>query len=983
MSNRNPDPLCKSDRLQNVLKNPKRYHSGGGMNNRELTALCNELRVPTGSRASMISALSGLLRRPVAPPSLRGILALLNSEKSNTSHPSRHMMSLHIQMRSYVATPYCVCGDSNKRGRECTNYPSDFKKGDPVDCSRCTPTLSKIDEAGEQSHGGDLWQHSQWAAAYVYQWLHSESEDRYALNGLTTRVVQDLPSCVDGLNAGLSETLLLMAAFFHDVAKGGDGFYDMYSSKKYGGGGENHHPISCGDLILCGGGKSYNGSLRVVMRELLEPFPKKSHATVRRILAVAAFTHWELGRFNGRINGSVPSSGWHMYVDSIDATIARVFDKKTISKSFRDTIVRLCVSVSCADIAAASNAELDQTKIPFHVSAETHLTNGGAWVKYDFRELHKGVIRDIDAILAQPRRKDRSIIWDAVLTAWKSGGGQEFMPLAGATTWAGSGLVNSMTSVARFESNGRGPLTRPIPGTIRDCVTMVPEYSDETFPDIGAFVSGAPVYAVRNFFRHIAVKMLGFAAPKAGWAIVLSAPRMPPGHARSFMVQISIRPSRELAGALRHTYIENRVTLRSGTSPGSFHTVHPDIEMKRMALYDNLISDVAKSMRSQPPIVSKGMTMKNKNYRENIKKLVLNWIYAQKVYSSKCFGKDPVFAVKEIDDVLYKTIMDYGAKKDVAVAAVRDIDLPAKLKFYHDKMAEWIRVNGSGLSRPKIRVKVGPGKRGGKRRVFLTCVSSRGRKITHDLPQFVYDRLRGRFQETSWDDSSGGRPMDVNVLIWCMLARYYYLGGLNHHLAVPPATKNLLNRVYGIDHELFASMINAHYTHFCSAFPDIENWFGTMGNHFDQAPVSGWVMSNPPYEESILEKSMAHVVLCLQNAKKKGEFLGYVITAPVWDKNGQAFLRKFEKHTANINKLNYGNYKALDIILSSGFLHDALISTKKEHRYLDYFANTYKCVSSTYTFLLATSPVSRLPPSLPGKRVRWSNKRIYGIDSRR
>ena len=140
---------------------------------------------------------------------------------------------------------------------------------------------------------------------------------------------------------------------------------------------------------------------RVVVRRVAAPGSarasstvpaKKTRSTVVGVLAVAAYTHWELGDYNRQISSKTKGVTWSKYVDMILATIARVFGKignNKLSKKFKYTILRLCMAVGCADVAASSNAELDQAVIPFHISAETHLTGGGAWVQYDFRNAHK------------------------------------------------------------------------------------------------------------------------------------------------------------------------------------------------------------------------------------------------------------------------------------------------------------------------------------------------------------------------------------------------------------------------------------------------------------------------------------------------------------------------------------------------------------------------------------------------------------------
>jgi hypothetical protein len=50
----------------------------------------------------------------------------------------------------------------------------------------------------------------------------------------------------------------------------------------------------------------------------------------------------------------------------------------------------------------------------------------------------------------------------------------------------------------------------------------------------------------------------------------------------------------------------------------------------------------------------------------------------------------------------------------------------------------------------------------------------------------------------------------------------------------------------GVSVECFASPLNCHLPAFCSAFPDTDAAFGSLGSFFDFFPTEGSFQVNPP-----------------------------------------------------------------------------------------------------------------------------------------
>ena len=59
------------------------------------------------------------------------------------------------------------------------------------------------------------------------------------------------------------------------------------------------------------------------------------------------------------------------------------------------------------------------------------------------------------------------------------------------------------------------------------------------------------------------------------------------------------------------------------------------------------------------------------------------------------------------------------------------------------------------------------------------------------------------------------------------------------HAAAPESVFLFLHQRLGVRMEFFASPLNCYFRRFCSAFPDTDRFFGSMGSVFDFFPRTG------------------------------------------------------------------------------------------------------------------------------------------------
>ena len=71
--------------------------------------------------------------------------------------------------------------------------------------------------------------------------------------------------------------------------------------------------------------------------------------------------------------------------------------------------------------------------------------------------------------------------------------------------------------------------------------------------------------------------------------------------------------------------------------------------------------------------------------------------------------------------------------------------------------------------------------------------------------------------------------------VWMLIKRYQgYFGstpgeGAQNQGAVPVTVLECLHKNFGVTFECFASPLNCYFRQYCSAFPDIDSYFGSRG----------------------------------------------------------------------------------------------------------------------------------------------------------
>jgi phosphorylated CTD-interacting factor 1 len=208
------------------------------------------------------------------------------------------------------------------------------------------------------------------------------------------------------------------------------------------------------------------------------------------------------------------------------------------------------------------------------------------------------------------------------------------------------------------------------------------------------------------------------------------------------------------------------------------------------------------------------------------------------------------------------------------------------------------------------------------------------------LPIDVYDDLKKRYT---------GIPKDMDTIIWIIIFRYQLLGSNNYQLGILPQVIKMMCKDYNLTFECFASAINSTLPNYCSIYHDLEYLFGSKGNFFYTELIEGVYSFNPPYQKNIMDNGIKKLFYFLENADKNNKNLTFIMTLPIWDKEGQEIINQH-------NKIDYGEFEIIQDVKKSKYLIGIRLISKEDFTYLDHNFKLYKnkTIQNTYVIMLST-----------------------------
>lgn len=179
---------------------------------------------------------------------------------------------------------------------------------------------------------------------------------------------------------------------------------------------------------------------------------------------------------------------------------------------------------------------------------------------------------------------------------------------------------------------------------------------------------------------------------------------------------------------------------------------------------------------------------------------------------------------------------------------------------------------------------------------------------TVKLSSTHFAKLRELF-ERHQQASVATRPQDKRAFesaLFSLLLRYDSLDGGGFQAALNEECFDTLLRHFDCKMECFASPLNCRYGRFCSAFPDTDQPFGSVGSFFEFAPRAGCFEANPPFIPKLIKRMAEHMTALLEAADGP---LAFVIIIPAWkDTPGwkQLYASRFNQRHVLVPQKDHG-----------------------------------------------------------------------------
>lgn len=197
-----------------------------------------------------------------------------------------------------------------------------------------------------------------------------------------------------------------------------------------------------------------------------------------------------------------------------------------------------------------------------------------------------------------------------------------------------------------------------------------------------------------------------------------------------------------------------------------------------------------------------------------------------------------------------------------------------------------------------------------------------------------------------------GKKNKFDEYIYIILFRYQLLGSNNHQLGVKNEIMINMNKNYKLSFECFASSINSTFNKYCSIYYDVERYFGSVGSFYNLVAKRGTFGVNPPYQKDIIETALLKLIASLDEADKNKNKLTFIITIPIWDKEGK---KEFNNDLPQQN-IDYGDFEIIKKIKENKFHKITRMVSKEFFTYIDHNFKLLKnkTIQNTYVIIIST-----------------------------
>lgn len=392
-------------------------------------------------------------------------------------------------------------------------------------------------------------------------------------------------------------------------------------------------------------------------------------------------------------------------------------------------------------------------------------------------------------------------------------------------------------------------------------------------------------------------------------------------------------------------FIENTISQNYNNK------INLNIEIFRGVQYCKLHDEFLKSCLKH--LDSKVFNIKKK-YSRTISNLLSSWMFT--LYSHYDFNDDPFFPTNyNYFDNLISTLNDYTSLYNINNKNIKINKIIEELSINYNKLLENlsnIKNNDNNITITKqqifenrnneyiefIKFEV-------KHNIMITNIKLKNILNNIIIPKNVYLKMIKK---------NTCKNINVDELIWVILFRYQLLSSNNNQLAVLPNVLNKMEKDFNLKFETFGSAINTNTKNYCSLYYDVEKYFGSIGSFFNTNFLEGCFSFNPPYQKDIIDEGIKKILTCLSNSKVLELDLTFLITIPIWDKEGKNIMKELNSENNN-NKIDYDDMKIIKTMKKSKFFRGLRMISKNDFTYVDYNFHLYKNTTIQNTYIIVLS----------------------------
>ncbi|KAL1500302.1 hypothetical protein AB1Y20_012968 [Prymnesium parvum] len=190
-------------------------------------------------------------------------------------------------------------------------------------------------------------------------------------------------------------------------------------------------------------------------------------------------------------------------------------------------------------------------------------------------------------------------------------------------------------------------------------------------------------------------------------------------------------------------------------------------------------------------------------------------------------------------------------------------------------------------------------------------------KVAHSINRPHCLKLLELYRRSTGCEVGMREPKFVAAL-FTVLTRYEALGGAGMQAALNGGVFEVLKCRFGVTSECFASPFNCRWSSYCSAFPDTDALFGSMGDFFSvfggPQVIEGSFEANPPFIPAVIGEMGRTMNSALKAADHAGVALSFVVVVPSWSED------KADRFASLAN---------------SAYLRRQLVAHHREHHYFE------------------------------------------------